>query len=1036
MSGKRMREHAALFAALLGVAALVSGLSVGVVGFLARSADDGVRSGLAERAGTDLALRASIPLAAEGPTQDAEVRSAIERTMRGLPAEVTRIVTSKVGVRTVEDGVVSIERRAVLYSIAGLPQHATLVDGSWPATAQQVTLQEGGAQRLDVAVGEHMLLDGVDVEVTGVWRLDDPLDPRWLGDPLLTEGRSEVDVGPVVIDESIWPRLDTDPRARWTIVPDGAELTAGDLRTILTGWDHINQDWRSQLSSSLTGLEKQGRFKRTAQELGTRVDALHAIEPVVLLLLGAIALVTLAELGRLLTTTRSAELALLWSRGASALDIGRSTAGEVLLAAGTGAVLGAGAAVGALVALTGPEALAVALPAAGVVPAAVTLAAVLIVAGSAFRSARRQTVRDPGEGAGRARRLTGPGVVVLATAAAALSVWQLRLYGSPLTPVTGGGTAVDPIAVVAPALTMVAVVLLALVLFPRVAALDELATRRASVPRILAARTVARRLQLVAAPIVVVAVAAATLVVAAGYATTWSQSFERTSQLRTGSDVHAAVGSPGLAAGTISAIAALPGVDAIAPIDVQTLQLGSDTGSIVAVTPQALRSLASTGSGSFDRDAAADAIALDMPGPQLDHGTGRVELTVSLQGFAERPAVSLQVADSRGVLHEVTLVEVTDLGPDPVGEVPGRSLALYGADLPPDVTTAPGTLRILAIDVGIPDPAITGDGSGLFVMRGLTATVEGSTSEVELDPYWLPESPILQFAPPTSDGNGLGFSAASDTLTARLTPTFDQSMTDRVNPPIVISQRLSDEFGLAIGDTVSFFLEESPERTDGKIVQIVPAIPGAPLENAVLVDLGLVLHGQLRVQEVPQSPREFWAGSADPEDAAAAIRTVVPANTLIEVTGDPAGRTVLGSAAIALWLGAGGCGVLAIITLLAVVRAQLRSRRIDVVVLRAIGLGSRDQAAVRNREQAIVLGYGLLTGLIAGGVVTALTVPELARAAVIEPFTTVPTPLGLDPVALGAGAAALVLALVAITSVYSSRVAVQARTAIGAEEVP
>jgi predicted lysophospholipase L1 biosynthesis ABC-type transport system permease subunit len=261
-------------------------------------------------------------------------------------------------------------------------------------------------------------------------------------------------------------------------------------------------------------------------------------------------------------------------------------------------------------------------------------------------------------------------------------------------------------------------------------------------------------------------------------------------------------------------------------------------------------------------------------------------------------------------------------------------------------------------------------------------------------------------------------------------------MTDRVNPPIVISQRLSDEFGLAIGDTVSFFLEESPERTDGKIVQIVPAIPGAPLENAVLVDLGLVLHGQLRVQEVPQSPREFWAGSADPEDAAAAIRTVVPANTLIEVTGDPAGGTVLGSAAIALWLGAGGCGVLAIITLLAVVRAQLRSRRIDVVVLRAIGLGSRDQAAVRNREQAIVLGYGLLTGLIAGGVVTALTVPELARAAVIEPFTTVPTPLGLDPVALGAGAAALVLALVAITSVYSSRVAVQARTAIGAEEVP
>jgi ABC-type lipoprotein release transport system permease subunit len=1035
MSGKRMREHAALFAALLGVAALVSGLSVGVVGFLARSADDGVRTGLAERAGTDLALRASIPLDADGPTQDAEVRAAIERTLRGLPAQVSRIVTSKVGVRVVEDGVPSIERRSVLYSIADLPGHATLVDGSWPTTGQQVSLQEGGAQRLHVETGQHLLLDGVDVEVTGLWRLDDPLDPRWLGDPLLTEGRSDVDIGPVVIDESLWPRLDTDPRARWTIVPDGRMLTASDLRTILTGWDHINHDWRAQLSSSLTGLEKQGRFKRTAQELGTRVDALHAIEPVVLLLLGAIALVTLAELGRLLTTTRSTEIALLWSRGASALDIGGATAREALLAAGTGALLGAGTALGVLTVVTGPEATAATGPALAIVPIAVTLAAVLIVAGSAFRSARRQTVRDP-EGAGRARRLAGPGIVILAAAAAVLSVWQLRLYGSPLTPVTGGGTQVDPIAVVAPALTMIAVVLLALVLFPRVAALDELATRRAPVARILAARTVARRLQIVAAPIVVVAVAAATLVVAAGYATTWSQSFERTSELRTGSDVHASVGSPGLAPGTISDVAALPAVDAVAPIDVQTLQLGSDTGSIVAVTPEALRTLASTGSGSFDRGAAADAIALDVPGPVLDDGADRVDLTVSLQGFAERPTVSLQLADGRGVLREVTLEDVRDLGPDPAGAVPGRSLAVFGADLPPDLTSAPGPLRILAVDVGIPGPAVTGDGFGLFVMCGLTETAGGTASEVELDPYWLPESPILQFAPPTSDGNGLGFSAASDTLTARMTPTFDQSPSDRVNPPIVISQRLADEFGLGIGDTVSFFLEESTERTDGKIAMIVAAIPGAPLENALLVDLGLVLHSQLRVQEVPQSPREFWVGAADPDEAAAAIRSVVPANTLIEVTGDPAGRAVLGSAAAALWLGAAGCGVLAVITLLAVVRAQLRSRRIDVVVLRAIGLSSRDQAAVRTREQGIVLGYGLLTGLIAGGAVTVLTVPELARAAVIDPFTAVPTPLGIDPVALGAGAAALVLALVVIAGVYASRVAVQARTAIGAEEVP
>ena len=122
-----------------------------------------------------------------------------------------------------------------------------------------------------------------------------------------------------MIDESAWPLLDTEPRARWTIVPDVTQLTAGDLAPMVTAWNGINSAWRGEFS--VASLEKQGRFKLTALELGARVDALRAVEPVALLLLAAIALVTLAELGRLLTTTRANEIALLWSRGASATDV-------------------------------------------------------------------------------------------------------------------------------------------------------------------------------------------------------------------------------------------------------------------------------------------------------------------------------------------------------------------------------------------------------------------------------------------------------------------------------------------------------------------------------------------------------------------------------------------------------------------------------------------------------------------------------------------------------------------------------------------
>jgi ABC-type antimicrobial peptide transport system permease subunit len=105
------------------------------------------------------------------------------------------------------------------------------------------------------------------------------------------------------------------------------------------------------------------------------------------------------------------------------------------------------------------------------------------------------------------------------------------------------------------------------------------------------------------------------------------------------------------------------------------------------------------------------------------------------------------------------------------------------------------------------------------------------------------------------------------------------------------------------------------------------------------------------------------------------------------------------------------------------------------VVLRALGLGSRDQASIRRRELTLVLGFGAATGLVAGLAVTALTVPQLARAAVIDPYRSVPTPLAFDLVGLGAGLGALLAALGVIVAVAGARVAQQARTAIGAEEV-
>ncbi|MGN6503212.1 MAG: hypothetical protein ACTHKX_09995, partial [Pseudolysinimonas sp.] len=889
------------------------------------------------------------------------------------------------------------------------------------------------AELLEIAAGDRVRIGDVDAVVAGTWRVDDALDPRWMGDPLVTSGADGTDTGLVVVDESLWPQLDTDPRARWTLVPDPATVTARDLAPIVAEWNHIGIEWRGQVTSQLITLEKQGRFKRSAIELGTRVDGLQAIQPVVLLLLAAIALVTLAELGRLLTTTRATEIALLWSRGASALDIARSTAAEVAVAAGAGALLGTSGALGVLGAALGPDAIVTCGAAAWVVPVAATASAVLLVAGGALRSARRQTVRDPRDASGRARRLAGHGLVVLTVAAAALAVWQLQLYGSPLTPTADGGTDVDPVAVVAPALTLVAMVLIALTLFPRVAALTEVAARRAGTARILAARTVARRLQLVAAPLAVVAVACSTLVLAAAYSATWSDSFTRTTALRAGAPLQVSTGYTGLTADDIGRLRALPGVDGVAAVDVETLQIGGDTGTILGVTPATLARVATTASGTLDRDRIAAALTTDLPGPALPDGADTLTLTTAQTGFREAPALSLQVMDGDGLLHTIDARAPVTQGIDPTHSTDAVTFAgvTYTMPIPQELADAPTPWQVMTIDVSVTQASVTGDETAQFVLTDLAA----DGSPLELDRFWLPESPILQFDSPIPDFAGLGFRIDANVLSIRMTPTFDQQISDLSAPPVVISQQMADRYRLKVGDPVSFVLDDAYDRSTGTVALIVPAIPGADLETALMVDLGYVLHHRLRVEQTPDLPTVLWVDTAAPEATAMAFRQELPANTRMQSAGDPAGRTVLGSAATALWLGAGGCLVLAIITVIAVARAQLRSRRLDVVVLRAIGFGSRDQAAVRRRELGLVLGFGVVAGLVAGAAVSLLTVPQLARAAVVEPYASVPTPLVMDLAALGTGLGLLLLGLAGIVMIYASRVARHARTAIGAEEV-
>ena len=315
---RRTRVHSPLLAGVLGTAMLLCGIGVAIVGLVDAAVDDGARAVAAQHAGVDLALRVSLDLAEDPERQDAQVRAALARSLVGLsaPWSVDRTVAGEVRLTSPgRDG--STEERAVTaVSIGDLAGRVDLVAGSWAADDADVVVQADAADELGLRPGDDILLDDVPLHVAGTWRVRDHLDPRWLGDPQVTTGKADGQLGPMVVAGSRWPEMLEVPRARWVLVPDLDDVTAADLDAVARARDDLQTDWTGRVDD-VDSLDVDGRLVDVAHEVALRTDGLRAGEPVVLLLLAAVGLVTLAALARLFASTHGQELALLWARGAS-----------------------------------------------------------------------------------------------------------------------------------------------------------------------------------------------------------------------------------------------------------------------------------------------------------------------------------------------------------------------------------------------------------------------------------------------------------------------------------------------------------------------------------------------------------------------------------------------------------------------------------------------------------------------------------------------------------------------------------------------
>jgi hypothetical protein len=563
--------------------------------------------------------------------------------------------------------------------------------------------------------------------------------------------------------------------------------------------------------------------------------------------------------------------------------------------------------------------------------------------------------------------------------AAGVSLWQFKLYGSPLVADSTGTPRVDPLTVLAPALTLLALATLGLLAFgPGARLLQALTVRRDSILPVLAGWQVARRVRIFGAAVLLLTVSVGGTTAAAVYSQTWSTAQLNAAQQANGSAIRVML-SPGTAAGgdpvTAEPYLHLSGANAAATVLATPARVADETVSFTALAADNVTAVMNQVGGAVGTQLIASAISGERAGSPLGE-----ELTVAVTANAP--------ADQRGGRIEVSAWVDDEDG----------SLALLRL----------GTVEL--IDAMSAGGAVSGhlpDGVGEWQLIALQATLAGADGARGIDVTL------------NAEGTDYPLALSSAQATKRAT-SYDET-----GPlPVVVTRALAERFALDNGTVFDLRLPNTASVAEAVVTGLVDAIPGATGTRAVVADLpSLNRHLLTRSDRMPQS-NEVWIV---PEPRADLVRPAVEVSrtsaTVTTVQG-LAANPVVAPAITVLWWGVAGALLLAIIAVAAITRTFLADRRQEVIVLRALGLSPAEQARVRLLELAGVLGGALVLGLISGGVASVLTVTELATTS-----TGLATPVHLRFDALGWVTLifATIAAVVTISFGYAGRVGSQAR---------
>lgn len=905
----------------------------------------------------------------------ADAAAALER----VTAELRRSL-SQVGVDVVEaarSDSFALQNQApedvhdltLLGFLSGVEDHASLVTGAWPVTDPggpvQVAILDQIGEELGLAVGSRLSLVSrldpgllVDVTVVGVYRPLDPHEPYWWNDPSLLDGLSESTqyrtFGPLLTT-----RDDLLQRAAGTTVP----LTWHAFPQ----FDHLTIDQIGPLESDLTELPTSlaaaagGGFPTVRTSLGEILAAsersLLVSRTGILLLMAQLAILAgyaIVLTAALIVDHRRVDTALLRSRGAGSLQVGALALAEGLLLALPAGLAGPWLAAAALriLNLSGPlagiglqiepQVTADAYVAAGAAAVACALLLVLPALLAARTFAAEQAGRSRHETRTLGQRL---GFDVALLAVTVVGVWQLRLYGAPLTRTVHGVLGLDPLLVAAPAIGLLTGGVVALRLLPLLAQLAEGAVSRGrDLVGSLGARQLARRPLRYTRASLLLMLAMSMGVFAVSYASTWINSQRDQAQFQIGADMRVVPARgpsalPGWARST--AYASLDGVHESMPVERQRIQVrqGANAGELLAIDAAVASKVVSMRADLSAApvpamvqpliDARPVAPAVPVPGtPQRllvtavasferIEGSGfgfggfgdfgpETEGPVDPSTLGTPLAVNVFVLDARGLVHRFAAAPVA-LSALPVEIVVPLSAptAQARASVASSGATFSYPISVIAVDLVISLPRGMGATAGTVGLAGVAASdaLDGDDWR-PLDPdaagTWQlgwSQDPVagIAFVPSELVVGGImtlgsegqfgalpGVDQNGNGVRISSVPTQLASLAG-ADLAVIVNQAFVSATSAHLGDRVSLPLEGGPR--DARIVGSVRSFPTTdPSRPLAIVDLASLELLRFQAAHVAHQPGEWWISSDD----AAASAAGTP-----ETAGPFAGATVL-----------------------------------------------------------------------------------------------------------------------------------------------